>query len=150
MPPENAIDHGQDSPHREPSPAARQNASGGDVRAARTVRLTRRTASPAALVTLATIMVVLFGWLLDIEALMTMVLIVILAGTIAWASRALNRIHAARREAQAELRNSREFFSQILHCIRDPIFVVDDQHRFVLTNTPGTPCMGGGGGKSWG
>jgi two-component system cell cycle sensor histidine kinase/response regulator CckA len=38
------------------------------------------------------------------------------------------------RSAQEELKQSREYLNQIINCIADPIFVKDDQHRFLLIN----------------
>ena len=38
------------------------------------------------------------------------------------------------RVAEDALHASREFLDKIINCIRDPIFVMDDQHRFVLAN----------------
>jgi PAS domain S-box-containing protein len=38
------------------------------------------------------------------------------------------------RAAEEELKQSREYLNQIINCIRDPIWVKDEQHKFVLVN----------------
>ncbi len=70
-------------------------------------------------------------------ALMMLTVMVILGGMIWWTARSLNRQDTVRRQAEEELRRSREFLNKILNCIRDPIFVMDDQHRYVLMNDAG-------------
>jgi PAS domain S-box-containing protein len=47
-----------------------------------------------------------------------------------------------RKQAEEELRDSREFLNKIINCIRDPIFVMDDQHRYILMNDAGCAQAG--------
>ena len=47
-----------------------------------------------------------------------------------------------RKRAEEELRGSREFLNKILNCIRDPIFVMNDQKRYILMNDAGRALVG--------
>jgi two-component system, cell cycle sensor histidine kinase and response regulator CckA len=40
----------------------------------------------------------------------------------------------ARRQTEAAVKESREYLNRVINCIKDPIFVKDRQHRFVLVN----------------
>ena len=47
-----------------------------------------------------------------------------------------------RKRAEEELRESREFLNKIINCIGDPIFVMDDQDRYILMNDAGCTQVG--------
>ena len=75
-------------------------------------------------------------------ALMMMVLVVVLGNLVWWTSRALSGVDQRRRVSERELRDSREFLNKIINCIRDPIFVMDDRHRYILMNDAGCDLTG--------
>jgi PAS domain S-box-containing protein len=47
-----------------------------------------------------------------------------------------------RKQAEEETRESREFLNKIINCIGDPIFVMDDQDRYILMNDAGCAQVG--------
>jgi two-component system NtrC family sensor kinase len=59
--------------------------------------------------------------------------------------RGIARDISKRKQMEEELRESREYLNAIINCMGDPVFVNDQQHRYVLVNSAfaeliGSPC----------